>query len=356
MSKSTAKHGGYIATSTGKRIWNPYLRQPTIDDACAQEIEQEPEVRPQPIVVLKQSRETLYSKMMQAAPSKRRSKSQGKTGESTKRKKKSRKNAARKDTDAASTSPVDDELSALGGLGRKPSWQPLTLGYINDVRNRITESCGFRERGKHEHFGEWPDFALDVLVSFPDPLASAQTTTKRDLVDPSYFSRPGILFWGPELRWPGLYPKGRPNCPWHRTWECVQHDGWTKYPRRCMEKNKNTALVTRKHHCTIRKAEGIHPYNFLGTADEVIAQAPAYVQAYWNEHGYVLSHRGAVSRSLVYEMRSLLAHGAGASGFSKTVKELYKTHYYTSRKMWHSFSDLRYHEPSVLRLSCEHAG
>ena len=88
------------------------------------------------------------------------------------------------------------------------------------------------------------------------------------------------------------------------------------------------------------------PYNFLGTADEVIAQAPKFVQAYWNQNGFILSHCGAVHRSVTNEMRSLLAHGAGASGFSKTVTEMYKEKYYNSQQLWHSFSDFCYHDPS----------
>ena len=114
-----------------------------------------------------------------------------------------------------------------------------------------------------------------------------------------------------------------------------------------MGRESNTAIIARKHHCIIRREEKVKPYNFLGTADEVIAQAPKFVQAYWNQNGFILSHRGAVHRSVINEMRSLLAHGAGASGFSKTVTEMYKVKYYNSQRMWHSLSDFRYHDPII---------
>ena len=107
----------------------------------------------------------------------------------------------------------EDELEALGGVGQKPSWHPSTLSYIFDIRERMIDSCGFEERGTHHRYGEWPKFALGVAVTFPDPLVHAQTNAERDEIDPTFFARPDILFWGPELRWPGLYLEGSSMLP-----------------------------------------------------------------------------------------------------------------------------------------------
>ena len=115
------------------------------------------------------------------------------------------------------------------------------------------------------------------------------------------------------------------------------HRGLNKY---CTPRKK--ALL----YCAMQGKE--KPYNFLGMADEVISQAPDYVQAYWNEHGFILSHFGAVKWPIINQMRSLMAHGAGASGFSKSLMEMYRNTYMNRRKMWHAFSDCRYHDPGAL--------
>jgi hypothetical protein len=257
-------------------------------------------------------------------------------------------NASKKRMPRESAKDGDDELQALGGAGSKPSWNESTLRYILDVRERMIDCVGFDEHGAHEMYGEWPEFASGVMVSYQDPLSAAKTAAERDKIDPTYFSRPDIFFWAPELRWPWLFPHKRPMCPWHNDWQCVRHDGWTFYPRRAIGDSKNIALIGRKHRCIVRCKAKEKPYNFLGTADKVIAQAPEYVQAYWNEHGFILSHRGAVERSIINQMRSLMAHGAGASGFSKSLMEKYRNTYMNSRKMWHAFSDCRYHDPGAL--------
>jgi hypothetical protein len=242
----------------------------------------------------------------------------------------------------------DDKLKALGGSRIKSSWNNQTLDYILGVREEMVNAVGFDERGSHEMYGEWPNFASGVVVMFPDPLVSAKTHTERESINALCFSRPDIMFWGPELRWPSLYPHGRPNCPFHKCSSCVRHDGWTSYPRRGTNMAGNTATIARKYRCTTHQKDGIKPYNFLGTASEVISQAPHYVQAYWAENGYILSDRGAVKRAMINNMQSLLAHGAGASGFSKTLQGSQRITYYNKRKMWHAFVDFRHHDPGAL--------
>lgn len=105
----------------------------------------------------------------------------------------------------------DDELKALGGSRIKSSWNNQTLDCILGVREEMVNAVGFDERGSHEMYGEWPNFASGIVVTFPDPLVSAKTHTERESINALCFSRPDIMFWGPELRWPSLYPHGRPN-------------------------------------------------------------------------------------------------------------------------------------------------
>ena len=91
----------------------------------------------------------------------------------------------------------NDELQALGGSGSKPSWNESTLKYILDVRERMIDSVGFDEHGAHDIYGEWPEFASGVTVSYGDPLSAAKSAAERDKIDSTYFSRPDIFFWPP---------------------------------------------------------------------------------------------------------------------------------------------------------------
>ncbi len=50
----------------------------------------------------------------------------------------------------------------------------------------------------------------------------------------------------------------------------------------------------------------------------------------------------AVSFTVVEEMRSMLAHGSGANGFVKSLRERYKQAHSTKAKMWRCHVDIEH--------------
>jgi hypothetical protein len=128
------------------------------------------------------------------------------------------------------------------------------------------------------------------------------------------FALPDVMIWAPELRWPHLYMTGRPCCPFHPgQTDCVMHNGYADYPRRCYGPRGNVALQGKRYKCTVQeKLVTGEQYSFYSYDISVIVQAPEYVQAYWRENGFRLSGRGAVSWNMIDNMRALFANGTGA--------------------------------------------
>ena len=56
--------------------------------------------------------------------------------------------------------------------------------------------------------------------------------------------------------------------------------------------------------------------------------APDYVQGYWREHGFNLSHKCAISFKVLDQFLALLANGSGQSGFHKALLEDYKIYHF----------------------------
>ena len=111
-----------------------------------------------------------FDKMMKAATKQVKKKKRKVTSEDGNAESGNKKTTGDMTREPGNTSNDDDELNALGGSRSKPSWNPKTLDYILEVRERMIDSVGFDQRGSHEMYGEWPDFASGVVVTFPDPL------------------------------------------------------------------------------------------------------------------------------------------------------------------------------------------
>jgi hypothetical protein len=90
------------------------------------------------------------------------------------------------------------------------------------------------------------------------------------------------------------------------------------------------------------KKQEVEPCYFYSYDTAALMQAPEYVQVCWRESGFRLSAGGAVSWTLIDNVRSLFANGAGGSGFVKTLKESYKQSHASKAKMWCAHCDLLY--------------
>jgi hypothetical protein len=239
-----------------------------------------------------------------------------------------------------------ERRNASSDKAKKGGWQKRTSRFITAMIDLVTKSSvGFRENGKHERYGKWPSFAYPpVLQPSKDPVnflgligdeRHLNELTRED------FALPDLMIWAPELRWEHLYPSGRPCCPFHPgQTDCVQHHGYADYPRRCYGPRGNVALQGKRYKCAVREKQKEEPYTFYSYDTAVLIQAPEYVQAYWRENGFRLSGGGAVSWTLIDNMRALFANGAGASGFVKTLKESYKQAHASKAKMWRDHCDL----------------
>jgi hypothetical protein len=240
-----------------------------------------------------------------------------------------------------------ERRNASSDKAKKGSWQKTTSIFITGMVDLVKKSVGFSENGKHERYGKWPAFAYPpVIQPSKDPVnflgligdeRQLNELTRED------FALPDLMIWAPELRWEHLYPSGRPCCPFHpgRT-DCVQHNGYADYPRRCYGPRGNVALQGKRYKCSVREKQKEEPYTFYSYDTAVLMQAPDYVKSYWRENGFRLSGGGAFSWTLIDNMRALFANGAGAAGFVKTLRESYKQAHASKAKMWRDHCDLLY--------------
>ena len=254
---------------------------------------------------------------------------------------------------AASQDDNSNELNDLGAPEEKPQWSKSAWVFLNSILETVKDSVWFEERGRHELKGEWPLIHFHPKIeASSDPItwirALGNEKSLRDLSRED-FALPNVMCWAPERRWPWLYEQDNflPRCPWHCKSDCVERNSWTNYPRRCYEMRDNTALHTTKFKCQIREKANEHPYSFHSHAPAVMCQAPDFVQAYWREHGYRMTHRGAVRWTVLDEMRAMIANGSGASGFHRALIEQYKQAHANKSKMWRDFVNRRYHDQKI---------
>jgi hypothetical protein len=185
--------------------------------------------------------------------------------------------------------------------GDRGSWQKHTQFVLVTVSRALKNSVGHVPNGKHEKFGQWPPFACAPAIEpskdprnfqkiFGDlkvfgneckqyPLHELYDLGQED------FCLPDLVMWAPELRWPEMYANGTPNCPFCKGSTCVRHKGWENYFRRCYGPRCNTALQGKRYTCENTKK------TFFSYDPGVMSQAPKYVQAFWRENGFHLTHK-----------------------------------------------------------------
>ena len=75
-----------------------------------------------------------------------------------------------------------------------------------------------------------------------------------------------------------FYPAGRPCCIWHKSTDCVVHNGWVSRPRTAVNESEVCAVWPKFYVCGIRRNNGEHPYSFAGHDPIAIELADVYVQ------------------------------------------------------------------------------
>jgi hypothetical protein len=183
------------------------------------------------------------------------------------------------------------ENKELSDKGDRGSWQKHTQLVLLAISGALKNSVGHLTIGKHERFGQWPPFACSPIMELSkDPLNLQNLFGDAKLHEPSDlgqedFCLPDLVMWAPELRWPQMYPNGTPHCPFCKAASCVRHKGWENYFRRCYGPRGNVALQGKRYMCENTKK------SFYSYDPDVMSQAPNYVQAFWRENGFHLTHK-----------------------------------------------------------------
>lgn len=95
--------------------------------------------------------------------------------------------------------------------GGRGAFQPTTMQMCVHLSKKLKESVGFKQdEGTYKPFGKWPnEFGNPTVDPSSDPynfhlgiLGELRALKRED-----FACRP-IMFWGPENRWPHLYPDG----------------------------------------------------------------------------------------------------------------------------------------------------
>ena len=239
----------------------------------------------------------------------------------------------------------DDGLDDVDGV--RGSFRSSTLKNYAKVLEHVKKEVGFHPQS-HKRFGHWPiqgfrvDPSADPANFFRNPYMKR---TEEDFLSPEDFVCPPVMLWAPELQFPDWYPDQRPMCPYHRSTQCVHHNGWTNYFRRCYDENSVTALIGREYLCKNNQEKG-QPCVFYSYSGPVMALAPLHVQAQWRDYGFRITYRGAVRWKVIEQMKSQLAHGISANGFRDSIAERYSQSYGRQRAKWVSYSTL----PRVLAV------
>ena len=301
-----------------------------------------------------QERKSALDLMMDASREQGRKKKKKKVrNEPTDARTDARSNIAKARAAARQHQPTNPDL-ALPSNNSSGDWQSHTWEVFQTILTLIKNKVNFNPRGLHELQGEWPLLAYGTISPSADPLnfcrmlrqlaGDNESLDTFRIVKKEDFSVPDLILWAPELRWPLLYPDGRPKCPFHHQTSCVHHLGTAPYVRRCYGAHGNVGLAKRRYKCKIHEDQGKKPYCFDSTSKDVLNLAPEYVKGYWMEHGFFLSHKGGVSWRVINQLRALVANGSGVSGFQKSLTEAYKRTYWDRCKMWRNYSCICYEQ------------
>ncbi len=219
---------------------------------------------------------------------------------------------------------------------RSETWSANTMEWFDQVKNDIDESLKFTGRGdKAEFKGELPLLYRTRVSPSVDPEAFHDSK----LLGREDFCLPDLYLWLPEALHQRLYPTARPRCPWHRDHNCVVLKGWVKSPRHCYDRERTVALLGKKYRCKIRQETKTTPFYFRGYDSNAIAASPDYIKALWKKNGFDISHRAAISYTLLETLRSDMLHALSVSGFRDSLLESAKHYHFLTGIQWRSYVD-----------------
>lgn len=152
--------------------------------------------------------------------------------------------ALRSATAAASAKARNDERKlkrAQSNLAKNDNWQTRSVEIFGRIHDLLKQAVRFDDT---KMTGKWPELLYAPIISpASDPMNSPFLKSPDGPLMRKDFAFPDLMIWAPEMRFPDLYPDGRPCCPFHNRTDCVEHLGWNDYIRRCYSERGNIGLL-----------------------------------------------------------------------------------------------------------------
>ena len=170
---------------------------------------------------------------------------------------------------------------------------------FSSVKKKIDDAVNYQGRGNSGRFiGQFPTEFKGIVSPSKD--AIGHFPVRSGVLEMADFCYPDLFVWYPEAEFQRMYPRGVPPCKWCGSdSRCVMRYSWMPAPRRGHSDTRNTAILSRVYYCATRKSSGMKPYFFSGIDKEVINNSPDYVKMRWRMDGFDISHRSAISLSVL---------------------------------------------------------
>jgi hypothetical protein len=159
------------------------------------------------------------------------------------------------------------------------------------------------------------------------------------VLDMDDFCLPNLFVWYPEAEFQQMYPDGVPPCKFHGCTKCVRRHAWMQIPRRGHSMTRNTAILTRLYYCAELKKQGANPHMFSGIDQQVLDYSPDYVKMRWRMDGFDLSHKSAISLSLLRQMRAFVMQGLSLNGFRESLIQQLREYHLMISIQWRAYVD-----------------
>ena len=233
-------------------------------------------------------------------------------------------------------------------------WNQHAMQFFLSIKKKIDDAVNYQGRGNSGRFiGKFP-FEYRGIIS-PSKDAIGHFSTRSGVLKMANFCHPDLFVWYPEAEFPQLYPLGVPPCKWcGNNSRCVMRHSWMPAPRRAHSETRNTAILTRVYYCSKRKNAGIKPCFFSGFDKEVLSNSPDYVKMRWRMDGFDISHKSAISLSVLRQLRAAVVQGLSISGYRETLIQQQREHHLMISVQWRAYVDhIRKNPPLIGRPTRE---
>ena len=208
------------------------------------------------------------------------------------------------------------------------------MQFFPSVKKKIDGAVNYKGRADSGRFtGKFPTEYKGIVSPGNDAVGYFQI--RSGVLKMADFCIPDLFVWYPEAEFQQMYPLGVPPCKWCGcNSKCVMRYSWMPAPRRGHSSTRNTAIFSRIYYCKTRKSNGIKPYFFSG-----IDNSPDYVKMRWRMDGFDISHRSAISLSLLRQLRAAIIQGLSVSGYRETLIQQLRERHLMVAVQWRAYVD-----------------